>query len=350
MSVSVLSNLGALSAMSAVAPITGGLTGDLTGTGTANELGLFSLLFSQQMGTNAASNPLLASLIAENPSAAPQLIKNALHLSTDSDDDSNTLDLTSLFAMIQPNAEDVLAQVTPNVENRNDLALSTLNNLIGNYSGGSNNSSNALLNALMAQVNAKVSAANNAIPESAKLAAEGDIADTPFNQILNSIETAKTAQTATTQSVAAPVGSQNWSTEFNQQIVWAAKNEVQSAEIRLHPENLGPIKINLNIADGKAQIAFVSAHSEVRQSIQDALPQLKEMLAASGIDLGQTNVGSEEKSPNFQEFAAHSQNQSGILSGEPTFEETAQDLLDHVIAQTPIKVLKADSSAVDLFA
>lgn len=340
MSVSVLNNLGAMSAAAAAAPITGGLNS----VQSSSSAGIFSLLFNQQLGENAANNPLLTSLIAENPSAAPQFIKNALHLNNDNDN-ANSLDLNALFAMLTPDANAVLAQITPDVENRNDLALSTLNNLIANNGGSSNNASNALFNALMAQANKTANGAS----ESVKLAANDESIDTPFNHILAAVESAQTKNTTPNVSVSSPVGSVNWGAEFNQQIVWAAKNDVQSAEIRLHPENLGPIKISLNIADGKAQIAFVAAHSEVRQSIQEALPQLKEMLAASGIDLGQTNVGSEEKSPNFQDFSAQAQKQSGILTDEPTFEEAA--LMVHLPENhAPMRVLKADSAQVDLFA
>lgn len=339
MSVSVLNNLGAMSAMAAATPLSGGLTN--VGE-NASSAGLFSMLFSQQLDSN--TNPLLVNLIAENPSAAPQLIKNALHL--DNNKDSKT-DLSALFAMISPDVNDILAQIAPNIENRNDLALSTLNNLLSKGgSDTSSNSSSALLNALMAQANKSQSAV---LPESVKLAANDETIETPFNHILATIEAGSQPKATQTATVAAPVGSAHWAEEFNQQIVWAAKNDWQSAEIRLHPENMGPIKISLNITDGKAQIAFVAAHSEVRQSIQEALPQLKEMLATSGIDLGQTNVGGEEKSPNFQDFSAQAQKQSGILSEEATFEETAQSLMsgtEHV----PLKVLKADSSAVDLFA
>lgn len=84
-----------------------------------------------------------------------------------------------------------------------------------------------------------------------------------------------------------------WAQDFGDRIVWMAKQDQQSAEIRITPANLGPVQISLNIEDGKANAVFVSPHAEVRQALEEALPRLREMLNASGISLGQANVGSQ---------------------------------------------------------
>jgi flagellar hook-length control protein FliK len=93
------------------------------------------------------------------------------------------------------------------------------------------------------------------------------------------------------QEVNVPLHDKNWGQSFNEKIVWAAKNEMQSAQININPPQLGPVQISLQINGDQASAVFASPHAEVRQAIQDSLPQLKEMLAANGIDLGQANVG-----------------------------------------------------------
>jgi len=82
-----------------------------------------------------------------------------------------------------------------------------------------------------------------------------------------------------------------WSQQFGEKIVWLTRNEQQSAQININPPELGPVQITLNLNGDQAKMVFASPHAEVRQAIENALPQLKEMLSAAGISLGQTNVG-----------------------------------------------------------
>jgi len=82
-----------------------------------------------------------------------------------------------------------------------------------------------------------------------------------------------------------------WPGQFSEKIVWLAKNEQQSAQININPPQLGPIQITLNLNGDQMNAAFSSPHAEVRQAIESALPQLREMLSTAGISLGDTNVG-----------------------------------------------------------
>lgn len=92
-------------------------------------------------------------------------------------------------------------------------------------------------------------------------------------------------------SVNAHLHSAAWPQQFGDKVVWLAKNDQQSAQLTINPPQLGPIQITLNLNGDQANIAFASPHAEVRQAIESALPQLKEMLSSAGINLGQSNVG-----------------------------------------------------------
>ena len=104
---------------------------------------------------------------------------------------------------------------------------------------------------------------------------------------------APAARHETTLTVPTPVRDANWNQDFGQKIVWLAGNGKQSAELTLNPPQMGPIEISLNIDKGSATATFVSTNAEVRQSIESALPRLREMLAGAGIELGQANVSAE---------------------------------------------------------
>jgi flagellar hook-length control protein FliK len=94
-----------------------------------------------------------------------------------------------------------------------------------------------------------------------------------------------------TTKIASPLTSANWSQSFSEKIVWLAKNDQQTAQININPPQLGPIQITLQINGDQASAVFASPHAEVRQAIENSLPQLKEMLSGAGINLGQANVG-----------------------------------------------------------
>lgn len=92
-------------------------------------------------------------------------------------------------------------------------------------------------------------------------------------------------------TVSTPLTSSAWPGQFSEKIVWLAKNDQQSAQISINPPQLGPIQITLNLNGDQAIAIFASPHAEVRQAIEAALPQLREMLSSTGISLGDASVG-----------------------------------------------------------
>lgn len=99
------------------------------------------------------------------------------------------------------------------------------------------------------------------------------------------------SQLADKAEVSTPLHNANWNHDFSEKIVWLAKNDQQSAQININPPQLGPVQVTLQINGDQASAIFSSPHAEVRQAIESSLPQLKEMLSAAGINLGQSDVG-----------------------------------------------------------
>jgi flagellar hook-length control protein FliK len=104
-------------------------------------------------------------------------------------------------------------------------------------------------------------------------------------------------------AVNAHLHSAAWPQQFSDKIVWLARNDQQSAQLTINPPQLGPIQISLYLSGDQATIAFASPHAEVRQAIESAMPQLKEMLSSAGISLGQSNVGGNLQQPADNPFA-----------------------------------------------
>ena len=85
-----------------------------------------------------------------------------------------------------------------------------------------------------------------------------------------------------------------WGADLGRQIVVLSHDGGagrQTAELRLDPPDLGPLRVTLSVNDGVASASFVSAHAAVRHAVEAALPQLQQALAQAGLSLGQASVG-----------------------------------------------------------
>ncbi len=110
----------------------------------------------------------------------------------------------------------------------------------------------------------------------------------------------------------ARVGGSGWDQGLGDKLVWMAGRKQQVAELHLNPPDLGPLKITLTLNHDQASAQFVSAHAPVREAIEAAMPRLREMLADSGITLGQANVST----GGFRE-QAQPQHAPRAYAGEP---------------------------------
>jgi flagellar hook-length control protein FliK len=87
-------------------------------------------------------------------------------------------------------------------------------------------------------------------------------------------------------TVALPPGAPGWADAFGERVLWLVGQRQSAAYLSLNPPELGPLEVRI-IFDGadKVQIHFASAHHTVREAVEQALPRLREMLGASGLEL-----------------------------------------------------------------
>lgn len=74
-------------------------------------------------------------------------------------------------------------------------------------------------------------------------------------------------------------------------IGWMAEQKLGHAQIRLNPENAGPIDVRIQLDGSQVNASFHSASAEVRQALEASLPRLREMLGQQGMQLGNTDIG-----------------------------------------------------------
>lgn len=63
----------------------------------------------------------------------------------------------------------------------------------------------------------------------------------------------------------AAIGSSEWAADLGQQMVDMVTRGEQQVDLRLHPAELGPLSISLNLNDGTTQAQFQAAHARARR-------------------------------------------------------------------------------------
>jgi flagellar hook-length control protein FliK len=132
-----------------------------------------------------------------------------------------------------------------------------------------------------------------------------------------------------TLSVPQPLHHQKWGETFSDRVVWMVKQDVQVAELRLNPPQLGPLDIRINLNHDQASITFSSQHAPVREAVEAALPRLREMLADAGVTLQDSNISqhsfSDQQQAQDSRGSEHDDGFSGLagLSDEGLEHESA---------------------------
>ncbi|EEE1377648.1 flagellar hook length control protein FliK [Salmonella enterica subsp. diarizonae] len=157
--------------------------------------------------------------------------------------------------------------------------------------------------------------------------------------------TAQPLPVASAPVLSAPLGSHEWQQTFSQQVMLFTRQGQQSAQLRLHPEELGQVHISLKLDDNQAQLQMVSPHSHVRAALEAALPVLRTQLAESGIQLGQSSISSES-------FAGQQQSSSQQQQPARAQHADAFGAEDDIALAAPASLQAAarGNGAVDIFA
>jgi flagellar hook-length control protein FliK len=98
------------------------------------------------------------------------------------------------------------------------------------------------------------------------------------------------AHNAVTHTVHSPVGSAAWADEVGTRVVMMTESGNHTASLKLSPEHLGPLEINITVRDDKASVWFGAAHADTRAAIETALPRLREMFESQGLSLADAGV------------------------------------------------------------
>lgn len=88
-----------------------------------------------------------------------------------------------------------------------------------------------------------------------------------------------------------------WQPAFAGNVKLLVQEGTSAATLQLNPAEFGPIDVRIVVTDQRADIAFTVTHPDANAAIQSSLSELREQLARSGIQLGQTSVGAHPQQP-----------------------------------------------------
>jgi flagellar hook-length control protein FliK len=78
--------------------------------------------------------------------------------------------------------------------------------------------------------------------------------------------------------------------DLGERILWQLDAEVSEACIELHPAELGQLTVRIETRGDQAQVQFVAQEAATRTLLSQALPQLRELLGSSGLQLTRSQV------------------------------------------------------------
>lgn len=81
-----------------------------------------------------------------------------------------------------------------------------------------------------------------------------------------------------------------WSQQVTDKVMWMSSQNLQSAEIKLDPAELGRLDVKISVNQEHSQITFNSAHAGVRDSLESQMFRLREMFAQQGMQNVDVNV------------------------------------------------------------
>lgn len=112
----------------------------------------------------------------------------------------------------------------------------------------------------------------------------------PSNVSGFNIDLANSRSESMLDTITTPVRDNAWGQKLGERVLMMTGKQLQTAEIRLTPADLGPVRVRVSVEEGAAHVTFHAQNAVTRDAIEQAMPRLRDMLSENGLSLGQTDV------------------------------------------------------------
>ena len=123
--------------------------------------------------------------------------------------------------------------------------------------------------------------------------------------------------------------------QIKDRVMVQIQHKLQTAEVQLHPEELGSMQIKLNLQQDQLSVQFVVQQGAAKEALEQQMPKLRELLEQQGIALSEGQV---------------EQRQSGSQQEQPTHHQGTNTGAESEIAAVQTVQMKVSDRMVDFYA
>jgi flagellar hook-length control protein FliK len=165
--------------------------------------------------------------------------------------------------------------------------------------------------------------------------------ESTVNQLTtNTVSTQKSFATMQTETIA--IYRKDFADAVKDKVMVMINQKIQQVEIQLDPPEMGNIHVRVNLQNEQAAVQFVVQNQQAREALEQNMGKLRDMLAQSGVDVGEANIEQREaKEQNGNGFDSESNNAQNGKSAEDNLSENDNAM---------VNVLKASSTGIDYYA
>jgi len=122
--------------------------------------------------------------------------------------------------------------------------------------------------------------------------------------------------TVPTVPIAPAIANPQWAEALGGAVMRMTAENLGEATLIVSPAELGAISVKIDLDGQQVSVSFLVGNAEVHRAVEAALPRLQEMMAQSGLSLGQSSVSQEQPKSPFQ--ATPPQSAAPVLSTRGT--------------------------------
>ncbi len=149
-------------------------------------------------------------------------------------------------------------------------------------------------------------------------------------------------QVASLQNEALSVYRKDFAGAVKDKVMVMMNQKLQQIEIRLDPQELGNVNVKINLQNEQAVVSFTVQNQQAKEALDQNLGRLKEMLAESGVDVGDANVEQQNKQSGEEQLGESGHSRGG--------DDSSSDDLSGLNDTQTINLVKGSSTGVDYYA